>query len=120
MAQHGMHYQNGQALTGLAHLQQSVRDILTTPIGSRVMRRDYGSEVFNLIDQPYNPVTKMRIYAATAEALARWEPRLIPTRIQMHHDQGQSTVTITGVVREDLAPIQSGEQVTITAPLVSL
>uniref|UniRef100_UPI0026076D20 ATPase domain-containing protein n=1 Tax=uncultured Sphingobium sp. TaxID=316087 RepID=UPI0026076D20 len=32
-----------------------VRDILTTPIGSRLMRRDYGSLIPELIDQPANP-----------------------------------------------------------------
>jgi phage baseplate assembly protein W len=30
-------------LAGIEHLRQSIRDILTTPIGSRIMRRDFGS-----------------------------------------------------------------------------
>ena len=41
----GMDASTGQPLTGSAHLVQSIRDILTTPIGSRVMRRDYGSRL---------------------------------------------------------------------------
>lgn len=65
----------GKSLEGVGHLRQSVRDILTTPIGSRVMRRDYGSRLFELIDAPMNRSTMLDIYAATAEALARWEPR---------------------------------------------
>ncbi|KPN28874.1 baseplate wedge subunit [Halolamina pelagica] len=39
----GVDRTNGQRLEGLAHIRQSVADILTTPLGSRVMRRDYGS-----------------------------------------------------------------------------
>jgi hypothetical protein len=39
-----------KALEGIDHLKQSIIDILTTPIGSRVMRRDYGSRLFELVD----------------------------------------------------------------------
>ena len=35
----------------------------------------YGSRLFELIDAPINRSTLLNIYAATAEALARWEPR---------------------------------------------
>lgn len=38
----GMSRHTGAALDGADHLAQSVADILGTPIGSRVMRRDYG------------------------------------------------------------------------------
>ncbi len=77
----GTNNQNGKDLTGLAHLRQSVRDILTTPIGTRVMRREYGSRLFELLDAPLTPGTLTEIYAAAAEALARWEPRLRVERI---------------------------------------
>ena len=45
----GMARTSGAILTGDAHLAQSVADILTTPIGSRVMRREYGSLLFELV-----------------------------------------------------------------------
>ena len=35
-----MNRNTGRAVAGLEHLRQSVADILTTPVGSRVMRRD--------------------------------------------------------------------------------
>ncbi|MYA80801.1 MAG: hypothetical protein F4X39_09805 [Acidobacteriia bacterium] len=84
----GTNNQNGKDLTGLAHLRQSVRDILTTPIGTRVMRREYGSRLFELLDAPLTPGTLTEIYAAAAEALARWEPRLRVDRIQAHEAGG--------------------------------
>lgn len=71
----GMSNRTGAPLDGVDHLSQSVRDILTTPVGSRVMRRDYGSRIFELIDQPFGEALQRRIVAATAEALQRWEPR---------------------------------------------
>lgn len=72
----GINANTGARLSGIEHLRQSIRDILTTPIGSRVMRRDYGSRLPDLIDAPLNRATLLDIYAATAEAIARWEPRL--------------------------------------------
>lgn len=71
----------GKSLGGIDHLRQSIRDILTTPIGSRVMRRDYGSRLFELVDAPMNRSTLLDIYAATAEAIARWEPRFRLQRV---------------------------------------
>ena len=72
----GINAVTGKRLGGLAHLRQSIRDILTTPIGSRVMRRTYGSRLFRLVDAPLNRSTLLDLYAATAEALDLWEPRI--------------------------------------------
>jgi len=67
----------------LAHLRQSIEDILTTPVGSRVMRRDYGSRLPELLDAPLNRAGILDVIAATAEALARWEPRLKLKRVRV-------------------------------------
>lgn len=72
----GINAATGKRLGGIAHLRQSIRDILTTPIGSRVMRRTYGSRLFRLVDAPLNRSTLLDLYAATAEALDLWEPRI--------------------------------------------
>ncbi|MDI5893079.1 GPW/gp25 family protein [Halomonas rhizosphaerae] len=78
----GMNATTGRALEGVEHIRQSVSDILATPIGSRVMRRDYGSLLPELIDRPLNDATLLQVYAATAMALIRWEPRLRVTAIR--------------------------------------
>ena len=93
----GMNVLNGRSLTGLDHLKQSIADILNTPIGSRVMRRDYGSKLFSLIDAPLNRGTLVDIYAATAEALMKWEDRLLVSAVHITSAQlGQITLKITG------------------------
>lgn len=79
----GTNATTGKPLSGLDHLRQSIRDILTTPVGSRVMRRDYGSRLFQLVDAPVNRRTIVDIYAATIEALLRWEPRVTPRRVSI-------------------------------------
>lgn len=88
----------GKSLQGDAHLAQSLFDILSTPLGSRVMRRDYGSLLFELLDRPINGALRMLLHAATAIAIRRWEPRLRLTRVQLEGDpaKGQLTMRIEG------------------------
>lgn len=94
----GMHASTGRSLSGLAHIRQSIADVLTTPIGSRLMRRRYGSEVPELIDQPLNSATVLRIYAATAYAIRLWEPRINLTSMQFEAGQaGAASLILDGV-----------------------
>ena len=72
----GMHRHTGHPLTGVDHIRQSVADILTTPLGTRLARRDYGSLLPMLIDQPLNGATRLRAMSAAVTALVRWEPRI--------------------------------------------
>lgn len=94
----GMNAATGRAINGLDHIRQSLANILTTPIGSRIMRRDYGSEVPELIDQPLNGATQLRIYAAVAHAVMLWEPRISLTSLQLERGQsGESTLILQGI-----------------------
>ncbi|WP_392336543.1 GPW/gp25 family protein [Loktanella salsilacus] len=72
----GIDSQTGIGIGGMPHLRQSIRDILSTPIGSRVLRRDYGSRLLELVDRPYSSSLRLQLIAATAEAIAAWEPRI--------------------------------------------
>ena len=93
----GLNKHSGKPISDAAHLAQSVSDILTTPIGSRVMRREYGSYLFALIDQPANPAGLMRLRAAAAHALMRWEKRLKLSSITTEISAvGEVMITITG------------------------
>jgi hypothetical protein len=71
---HGINALTGKPLTGIEHLRQSIRDILTTRIGTRVMRRDYGSDVPRLVDAAMTPRLAMNLYMAVAVALDKWDP----------------------------------------------
>ncbi|MBU2714485.1 GPW/gp25 family protein, partial [Zooshikella sp. WH53] len=77
----GINNNTGKSLSGIEHLKQSITDILTTRIGTRVMRRDYGSRLPELIDEPLNGALRLELIAATAEALTRWEPRFKLTKV---------------------------------------
>jgi phage baseplate assembly protein W len=66
-----------------AHIRQSISDIVTTPIGARIMRPEYGSRLPRLIDNPMTQSWKLAVYAAVAEAIRRWEPRVIIERVSV-------------------------------------
>ncbi len=86
----GMSRSTGQRIDQTNHILQSVRDILMTPIGSRVMRRDYGSLLPYLIDSPINAYFIMQLRASVIHALMRWETRVTPTRIELMTDDNTS------------------------------
>lgn len=102
----GIDATNGKALGGIAHLRQSVRDILTTPLGSRVMRRDYGSRLFQLVDAPINRSTLLAIYAASIEAINRWEPRIRVTSVTASNAApGRVVLDVVGEYLPDGVPV---------------
>lgn len=107
----GMSRTSGEYLDDLEHLKQSIVDILTTPIGSRVMRRDYGSNLFYLVDRPINKELLQLIYAAAAEALERWEPRLDLKKVTVEEiKDGRLTLSLSGIylitqVRVDISGV---------------
>jgi len=108
-----MNAHTGGPLNGLAHIRQSLADILTTPIGLRVMRRDYGSEVPELIDQPLHGATVLRVYAATAHAVRLWESRITLQGIQLERGlDGQATLILDGIADEQsiqlVVPVKQG------------
>lgn len=110
----GMSRITGRPLPELEHLTQSLLDLLTTPIGTRVLRRDYGSRLPELLDAPLNDETLVDIYAATADAIRQWEPRLNVQRVQME-------ASAAGVValRIDAEVIATAEAVTIPLELAA-
>lgn len=108
----GIDATTGLSLNGIDHLRQSVVDILTTPIGSRVMRRTYGSTLPSLVDRPVDGSFVLDLFVASAQALRRWEPRIEVTRITL---EGVAPVAmkIEGIYRVTGRPVAL-EGITVT------
>lgn len=77
----GLDAETGRAIAGEAHLRQSIRDILTTPIGSEVMARDYGAGLFERVDTPMTLGLTADIVSDSAIAIAAFEPRVRLDRV---------------------------------------
>lgn len=106
MPMNGMNATTGKPLSGSAHLAQSVADILSTPIGSRIMRRDYGSAIPALIDSPINRSLPMLLRAAAVDALRQWETRLTVSSVSLSGDpaKGGLTIAIAGQTADTAQP----------------
>ncbi|MBI2306097.1 MAG: GPW/gp25 family protein [Rhodocyclales bacterium] len=115
MSKLGTDARTGRRMDEVEHIRQSVRDILTTPIGSRVMRREYGSLLPDLIDHPGNPANRLRLMSATVMAIIRWEPRVSvrSARIGIGMD-GAVTVDMEAVRRGGQ---RTGGQINLSVPL---
>lgn len=101
----GMNRDTGEAITDTEHIRQSVRDILITPEGSRIARREYGSLLSVLIDQPQNDVVRLQVMAAAYTALSRWEPRIRLSSLGITSAfDGSMVVELTGQ-RADGSPL---------------
>ncbi|MCS2152370.1 GPW/gp25 family protein [Scandinavium goeteborgense] len=98
----GMNRETGKPLSATDHIRQSVQDILSTPLGSRVMLPGYGSNLLRLVDHPADHVTAVRVVMATAVAIARWEPRVTINTIEvLKAGEGQIIVTIRATDTEN-------------------
>lgn len=88
----------GRAIGGEAEIGQSVAEILTTPKGSCIMRHEFGSDLFKLVDAPLGRALPLLLFAATAIAIRRWEHRVRPTRVSVEglDRKGAPTLTING------------------------
>ncbi len=92
----GMDAETGRALTGEAHLRQSILGVLSTPVGTRAMLREFGAGVIESFGAPALAASPA-IYAAAAEALSRWEPRLDVTRLTIREEaDGHVVVRVEG------------------------
>ena len=97
-----MNVNTGKTISEIAHIKQSIANILSTPIGSRVMRRDYGSRLFERIDQPINGELIAEIYSDIVEAISTWEPRFEVEQVTLQSiDKGKIVIDLEGSFVKD-------------------
>lgn len=108
----GLSRTTGLAITDVEHISQSLSDILRTPVGTRVMRRDYGSLLMAMIDQPQSPALELQIKVACYMAVLKWEPRITLTSVTTERQlNGQLIVSLTGQHTE------TGDSFLLTLPV---
>lgn len=81
-------------------IQQNIRLILTTPKGSDIHRPDFGSNLWQFIDQPLTAITKGRIKAEIIDAIETWEPRVEIIEVDLKKEYSSLTVKITFKIKD--------------------
>jgi phage baseplate assembly protein W len=65
-----------QLVLGVALIEQSIKRILSTPVGSTFFNRAFGSRLFMLMGKPVNGATETLLDIVINEALEKWENRI--------------------------------------------
>ena len=68
---------------GQMEIEQSIRIILETIPGERVMRPEFGCRVWELMFAPRNAATEAQLIEYVQEALRVWEPRIDVTAVDI-------------------------------------
>lgn len=108
-----MSRETGKQLTEIEHIKQSLADLISTPIGSRLMRRRYGTKLANLLDQPTSEALFLKCYSTIYTAILLWEPRVEISRLYVSEvNQGKTVLNLEGTI------VQSGESLNMNIPLI--
>ena len=79
--------QGGIALASGEHdIEQAIRIILSTSLGERVMRPEFGCRIHELIFAPHDAATESLVVYYVEEALAQWEPRIDVQEVDVSAD----------------------------------
>jgi uncharacterized protein len=82
-------------VTGTDEVDASIRMILSTVPGERVMRPDFGCAMWEMLFAPLTAGTLGLIEQMVREALERWEPRIALQSVLATAEQSTGTVHIT-------------------------
>ncbi|EGF1230018.1 baseplate assembly protein [Campylobacter jejuni] len=79
----------------LTSIEESINDILITPLGTRVMRPEYGSLLYTLIDRKIDDDFRVKLTRYTAEAISKWEKRVKLKGVRLNKMQeGKLSITL--------------------------
>jgi phage baseplate assembly protein W len=75
-----------EASAGERSISESIRLILGTAVGERVMRPDFGCQIHELVFHPVNANTCSMVSLYVKQALIKWEPRVENISVKSYPD----------------------------------
>jgi phage baseplate assembly protein W len=84
-------------------LKENIIHILLTGVGERVMRRDYGGGLRQLVHDPNNDALRALVQHQVAKSIGEWEPRVLVQGVTIAGDGGTLTIRVDYVVRRTRA-----------------
>ena len=92
------------ALTaGADDLGSSIRMVLSTAPGERLMRPEFGCRIWELMFEPINATTLGLMGVAVREALGQWEPRVDVEDVDVEPDEdedGRVNIAVSYRIRD--------------------
>jgi len=84
---------------GPEKLKENVIHILLTGVGERVMRRDYGGGIRQLVHDPNNDALRAIVQHQIAKSVGQWEPRVLLQSVTVTQQNGTLYAEIQYVIR---------------------
>ncbi|MGM0576308.1 MAG: GPW/gp25 family protein [Myxococcota bacterium] len=76
---------------------ESIRLVLGTAVGERVMRPEFGCRIHDLVFHPVNANTCALVSLYTREALVKWEPRIEDIQVRAYPDPTQENAILVNI-----------------------
>jgi phage baseplate assembly protein W len=93
--------QGGLALTSeRSEIEQAILIILTTSLGQRVMRPEFGCRLQELVFAPNDNQTAAQARRFVEEALGRWEPRIELVNVEARPDSDDGSRLLIEIAYE--------------------
>lgn len=86
------HQGNVELSEGVDSIERSVRAIIGTAKGERVMRPDFGCDIHDHVFATTSPATLNMMEDSVREALVQWEPRIDVERVDASREPGAPNV----------------------------
>ncbi len=84
-------------VSGESDIEQSIRIILETIPGERVMRPEFGCRVHELVFAPNNAATEGLLIHYIQEAMIRWEPRIEVRDVEVSSDPNNEATLLAEI-----------------------
>lgn len=104
---------HGERVAGLGDIDQCIRIILTTPLGTDPLRPTFGCDILPWIDQPRD-IAAAQLARAALDALERWEERIAVVSVTPRFEGGDDRIALAVAWR----PTAGDGQVAVTEALI--
>jgi uncharacterized protein len=99
--------------SGPEKLKENIIHILLTAVGERVMRRDYGGGIGQLVHDPNNDALRAIVQHQIAKSIGEWEPRVLLQSVSVAQDDGTLFAHVDYIERRT----RQRESVSVPLPL---
>lgn len=78
--------------SGEENVRESIRILLLTEPGERIMREEYGCGLRRYLFEPNTPTTRQLMRERITSAIERWEPRVLVETVEVDPDPDDARV----------------------------
>jgi phage baseplate assembly protein W len=88
--------------SGIRKLNDNIAHLLLTSVGERVMLRDYGGGLRQLLHDPNNDAMRAIVQRQVAKAIGTYEPRVLVQAVNLTQDEpgGVLNINVQYIVRQ--------------------